>query len=758
MKGGKEDSQDLARRFLLGERLTFQEADALWRQLKGQPSLARAVLERIRASTLRRADELPVDVTDPALPIARGRSLRDGLPEDPLILDELCQQHALQTSKDLRLRAGDRHDMAIQILRGRFDLASPSLDGDAETLGIAGGIHKRKWEDLGQLEDLRQAAQYYQRGARGPLGEDAYAHINAAFLEDLAADAGDEPEARRRRADALRRRIASELPVLSDNWWNAATRAEAHLGLGDYRRALESIRVEVRPQPWELQTTARQLAKLVHLREPRPPQEVPELQEFFEELLGGSAEGVHSSLIGKVGLGLSGGGFRASFYHLGALARLAELDVLRHIEVLSCVSGGSILGACYWLALRQRLLDRSAEGPVDYLDLVRRLIGHFERAVTIDLRRRVQAGKLKTFLNLRRHKGAMDSHEVAVLLDEHFYRPLLPDHDPLFMDHLPFRPWDHDPCVAGSATFDPDRHNWLRRDNVPILVITATTVNTGHAWQFTPDWMGESPWAVHEVADTVPRLEWHEYDKSENWRIRIGRAVAASACVPGLFTPLRLSDTYPDIDVQLVDGGLYDNQGAAALLAHSCNVILVSDAAGQLRLQNRSEPGIKGLTAFFGRAMETLMERIRQAAFGDLTARRQSGLLRGLMFLHMKDGLAADPIPLPFSEVPVKMERALLTPAGVRRDFQQAIAELRTDLNRFTLDEGRSLMACGYRMATYAFERDLGHIAELRQAPAAADANWPFAEQLGLITTSGALDRRGRELLETLRKGREVPG
>ena len=44
-------------------------------------------------------------------------------------------------------------------------------------------------------------------------------------------------------------------------------------------------------------------------------------------------------LTGKVGLALSGGGFRASLFHIGVLAKLAELDVLRHVEVLSCVKG-----------------------------------------------------------------------------------------------------------------------------------------------------------------------------------------------------------------------------------------------------------------------------------------------------------------------------------------------------------------------------------------------------------------------------------
>ena len=45
-----------------------------------------------------------------------------------------------------------------------------------------------------------------------------------------------------------------------------------------------------------------------------------------------------------LGLALSGGGFRASFFHLGVLARMAELDLLRQVEVLSTVSGGAVIG------------------------------------------------------------------------------------------------------------------------------------------------------------------------------------------------------------------------------------------------------------------------------------------------------------------------------------------------------------------------------------------------------------------------------
>jgi predicted acylesterase/phospholipase RssA len=57
----------------------------------------------------------------------------------------------------------------------------------------------------------------------------------------------------------------------------------------------------------------------------------------------------------RLGLALSGGGFRATLFHLGVLRRLAELDLLRDVSVISSVSGGSILAAHYLLLLRERL-------------------------------------------------------------------------------------------------------------------------------------------------------------------------------------------------------------------------------------------------------------------------------------------------------------------------------------------------------------------------------------------------------------------
>src|SRR5262245_1396997 len=47
----------------------------------------------------------------------------------------------------------------------------------------------------------------------------------------------------------------------------------------------------------------------------------------------------------RVGLALSGGGFRAAAFHLGVFRKLDSMGLLWKIDLLTCVSGGSIAGA-----------------------------------------------------------------------------------------------------------------------------------------------------------------------------------------------------------------------------------------------------------------------------------------------------------------------------------------------------------------------------------------------------------------------------
>ena len=49
----------------------------------------------------------------------------------------------------------------------------------------------------------------------------------------------------------------------------------------------------------------------------------------------------------KIGLALSGGGSRAIAFHLGCLRTLKNYEILDKVEVMSSVSGGSIIGAAY---------------------------------------------------------------------------------------------------------------------------------------------------------------------------------------------------------------------------------------------------------------------------------------------------------------------------------------------------------------------------------------------------------------------------
>src|SRR5690625_2578734 len=86
---------------------------------------------------------------------------------------------------------------------------------------------------------------------------------------------------------------------------------------------------------------------------------------------------------GKVGLALSGGGFRASFFHLGVLANLADHGILRHVEVISAVSGGSIIATLYYLHLK-RLLESVPDSRItdeDYRSIVSRMEQQFLAAV-----------------------------------------------------------------------------------------------------------------------------------------------------------------------------------------------------------------------------------------------------------------------------------------------------------------------------------------------------------------------------------------
>ena len=217
-------------------------------------------------------------------------------------------------------------------------------------------------------------------GARYRTATRGYTAINAAFVLDLLGREGARP-IREQVRDTLRA-LAEANPALLEDFWFVVTLGEAHLGLREFSEAKNWMEraARHRPHDWQLESTARQTAKLASLIATEmkiAPDRLPGSEPWcvVQALLGNNADAALSFLLGKVGLALSGGGFRASLFHIGFLARLAELDMLRHVEVLSCVSGGSILGAFYYLELRKLLQEKADEDldRDDYVDLVRRI-------------------------------------------------------------------------------------------------------------------------------------------------------------------------------------------------------------------------------------------------------------------------------------------------------------------------------------------------------------------------------------------------
>jgi hypothetical protein len=205
--------------------------------------------------------------------------------------------------------------------------------------------------------------------------------------------------------------------------------------------------------------------------------------------------------------------------------------------------------------------------------------------------------------------------------------------------------------------------------------------------------------------------------------VRLGHAVAASSCVPGLFDPLVIESLYPDRVVRLVDGGVHDNQGARALLDQDCTVLFISDASGQMAEDHDPSQAALGVLL---RTNGVLQARLRVAQHQEIDARRRGGLAREVLFAHMKQDLAEPAIePLPaWTDDRERAEDAELTSYGIRKDVQRALAGIRTDLDSFTHAEGYALMTSGYRIA----ERVLAGSRMLEQADRQPDdrQEWRF--------------------------------
>lgn len=423
----------------------------------------------------------------------------------------------------------------------------------------------------------------------------------------------------------------------------------------------------------------------------------------------------------RLGLCLSGGGFRAALFHIGTLAALAERELLHKVEVLSTVSGGSIIGAYYYLKIKQLLEGKRpgcpAPSPSIYIEIIKEIERDFLAAVQKNLRARLFLKPIKTARMLL-DENYSRSDRMAELLDEHFYNSIaLVDRIKLKDIHI--TPGSTAGYLNEKGKFSAKIYNENVQYKIPVLTINATCLNTGHPWEFTGSWMGEAKREglynrEQNSNQVLPRLRFdgsYEDDwdrKVEGWQqdtmgtICLSDAVAASAAVPGIFPPLPIHDLYRnneknDFVVELSDGGVFDNQGLVALLSARCTHVFVSDASGQLADESLLSTSLVNVVQ---RANDVMMERIRGYGYFDLGLRPEvSKKIPVSDILHSQIYFVQESAYTHLREV-APQDGALPGPGDRVGGMVYSLSAMRTDLDAFSDIEACTLMYQAYALAT----------------------------------------------------------
>lgn len=189
----------------------------------------------------------------------------------------IIQRLALATYKAKQPNHVEALNEALKILES----ASPEHTTDPETLGLAGAIYKRLWEELAEKKYLDLSVKYYEKGFY--IQHDYYNGINFAYLLNVRGSISAYPDSI---ADyVIASRVRSEVLQICENllnsegfhdrrdkYWIVATLEEAYFGLGDkikYLKAKEQA-LEITKARSERETTETQIKKLEGLLSDSP--------------------------------------------------------------------------------------------------------------------------------------------------------------------------------------------------------------------------------------------------------------------------------------------------------------------------------------------------------------------------------------------------------------------------------------------------------------------------------------------------------
>jgi NTE family protein len=355
---------------------------------------------------------------------------------------------------------------------------------------------------------------------------------------------------------------------------------------------------------------------------------------------------------GGIGLALSGGGFRATLFHVGSIQRLNELGYLHKLSEVTSVSGGSIAAAylgLHWKNLKFDSNDVATNLDDVFVKPLRQFCGR-----TIDVGT-IVAGIISPF------------HHPSELLASRYDKRLF----------------------QGATLQDLPTD-----DDGPRFTIYATSLQTGASVRFARPYMAE-----------------YHLGKIMSPTISLAKAVAASSAFPPPLCPVTFemdaddwtelegADLYSNRQLRskmlLADGGVYDNLGLERLWDRY-GTVLVSDAGAPLSIVEDSlwlklsqiARTIRVLNIISGQTRALRMRRL----IGDFKANKRKGAYWGIATKVANYELESIGLPGP-----------LVTDSNITR----SLGEMRTRLNSFDdLEQGR-LINWGFALSDAAMRRHL---------------------------------------------------
>jgi predicted acylesterase/phospholipase RssA len=341
----------------------------------------------------------------------------------------------------------------------------------------------------------------------------------------------------------------------------------------------------------------------------------------------------------RLALSLSGGGFRATLFHLGVIRFLFESKLLENVRWVGGVSGGSIMAAHLVLYWGRYAGDRGG------FDQASQQLLKFIRS---DMRGRILRRWLLAWIGPVRLL-ARGKFTLARLLQN-----------------------EYDRLFSGATLGDFGKAG----PDAPQVFLYATSMSTGADCKF-----GRSGFMWHEEADS-------DESSVKAPHLPIAYAVAASSAFPPLFPPVKISNLELGCGERefrsphlLTDGGVYDNLGIDRFLwyqhtkSRDIDVFLVSDA--EAKFDWRLRDSFRQPLGRNVRASDLLMKRIGHLTY-QLTEKSGDKIVKILLGKEI-----ADP-----------RNPNLLSPA-----VQRSLGTVRTDLDAFSPLEIRLLIQHGFAMA-----------------------------------------------------------